>query len=190
MAAVSCGTSHASAVSTPLQWIFQKKSAIKLVTHVEPHASVTSLLKRVANSAISAIINHQSNPPGPVAKGAGLWPPMQPPDPHRVAGLWSPIHPLDPHRGTGLWPPIQPLGPPQGCWPMDPNTPPEVLACGHQYSLLDPHRGTGLWPPIQPTGPPQGCWPNTASWTPTGVLVHGSKCCPLNLQCVLRLFRF
>ena len=51
MAADSCGTSHASAVSTPLQWIF-KKRAIKLVTHVEPHASAVSLLKRAENSAI------------------------------------------------------------------------------------------------------------------------------------------
>ena len=51
MAADSCGTSHASTVSTPLQWIF-KKRAIKLVTHVEPHASAVSLLKRAENSAI------------------------------------------------------------------------------------------------------------------------------------------
>ena len=57
-AAVSCATSHASAVSTPLWWIFiykkkKKKRAIKkLVTHVEPHASTVSLLKRVENSAI------------------------------------------------------------------------------------------------------------------------------------------
>ena len=29
-----------------------KKRAIKLVTHVEPHASAVSLLKRVENSAI------------------------------------------------------------------------------------------------------------------------------------------
>ena len=33
-AAVSCSTSHASAVSTPLRWIFRKR-AIKLVTHVD-----------------------------------------------------------------------------------------------------------------------------------------------------------
>ena len=39
------------AVSTPLRWIF-KKRAIKLVTHVEPHASAVSLLKRVENSAV------------------------------------------------------------------------------------------------------------------------------------------
>ena len=50
-AAVSCGTSHASAVNTPLVWIF-KKRAIKLVTHVEPQASAVSLLKRAENSAI------------------------------------------------------------------------------------------------------------------------------------------
>ena len=50
-AAVSCGTSHASAVSTPLRWIF-KKRAIKLVTHVEPHASAVNRLKRAENSAI------------------------------------------------------------------------------------------------------------------------------------------
>ena len=46
-AAVSCGTSHASAVSTPLWWIYKKKGgggegATKLVTHVEPHASAVS----------------------------------------------------------------------------------------------------------------------------------------------------
>ena len=51
-AAVSRGTSHASAVSTPLQWILikiknKKINAIKLVTHVETHASAVSLLKRV-----------------------------------------------------------------------------------------------------------------------------------------------
>ena len=56
VAAVSCGTSHASAVSTPLRWIF-KKRAVKLVTHVEPHAIAVSLLKRAENSATEAIIN-------------------------------------------------------------------------------------------------------------------------------------
>ena len=50
-AAVSCGTSHASSVSTPLRWIF-KICAIKLVAHVEPHASTVSLLKRAENSTI------------------------------------------------------------------------------------------------------------------------------------------
>ena len=54
-AAVSCGTSHASAVSTPLRWIFKKKKKTrykKLVTHVEPHARAVSLLKRAENRAI------------------------------------------------------------------------------------------------------------------------------------------
>ena len=50
-AAVSCGTSHASAVSTPFRWIF-KKRVIKLVTHAEPHANAESLLERAENSAI------------------------------------------------------------------------------------------------------------------------------------------
>ena len=50
-AAVSCGTSHASDVSTPLRWIF-KKRAINLVTHAEPHASAVSLPKRAENSVI------------------------------------------------------------------------------------------------------------------------------------------
>ena len=50
-AAVSCGTSHASAVSTSL-WRILKKRYKKLVTHVEPHASTVSLLKRAENSAI------------------------------------------------------------------------------------------------------------------------------------------
>ena len=57
MAAVSCGTSHASAVGTPLRWIFQKrkkerkrkkekkKRHKKLFTHVESHASAVSLLE-------------------------------------------------------------------------------------------------------------------------------------------------
>ena len=53
MAAVSCGTSHASAVSTPLWWIFQKTRYKKLVTlNVEPHASAVNLLKRAENNAI------------------------------------------------------------------------------------------------------------------------------------------
>ena len=54
MAAVSCGTRHAIAVSTPLRWIFKtkQKCATKLVTHVEPHARAVSLLKRAENSAI------------------------------------------------------------------------------------------------------------------------------------------
>ena len=39
--AVLCGTSHASAVSTPLRWIFKKRAIKKLVTH----ASAVSLLE-------------------------------------------------------------------------------------------------------------------------------------------------
>ena len=52
--AVLCSTSHASAVSTQLQWIFKnnnnnnnnnnKTRYKKLVTHVESHASAVSLL--------------------------------------------------------------------------------------------------------------------------------------------------
>ena len=46
MAAVSCGTSHASAVSTPLPYAGYSKTRFKkLVTHVESHASAVSLLK-------------------------------------------------------------------------------------------------------------------------------------------------
>ena len=48
---VSCGTSHASAVITPLWWIL-KKRAINLASHVDPHASAVSLLKKAENSAI------------------------------------------------------------------------------------------------------------------------------------------
>ena len=55
-AAVSCGTSHASAVkyttSVNIKNKINKKRAIKLVTHVEPHASAVGLLKRAENSAI------------------------------------------------------------------------------------------------------------------------------------------
>ena len=61
MAAVSCGASHASAVSTPLRWILKTTTTTttttktrykKLVTDVEPQASAVSLLKRAENSAI------------------------------------------------------------------------------------------------------------------------------------------
>ena len=49
MAAVSCGTSHASAVSTRLRWILKEKKEKtrykKLVTHAESHASAVSLLE-------------------------------------------------------------------------------------------------------------------------------------------------
>ena len=41
---ISCGTSHASAVSTPLRWIFKTRCK-KLFTHVESHASAVSLLE-------------------------------------------------------------------------------------------------------------------------------------------------
>ena len=52
-AAVSCGTSHAIAISTPFRWIFKtKQNKMKLVTHAEPHASAVSLPKRAENSAI------------------------------------------------------------------------------------------------------------------------------------------
>ena len=55
-AAVSCGTSHASTVSTPLWWIF-KKRAIKLFTHAEPYASAVSLLREWRIVQIKVIIN-------------------------------------------------------------------------------------------------------------------------------------
>ena len=45
-AAVSCGTSHVSAVSTPPRWRFKnalKKKEKKLVTRYESHASAVSL---------------------------------------------------------------------------------------------------------------------------------------------------
>ena len=45
MAAVSCGTIHASAVSTPLRWIFEKRAIKKLFTHAESHASAVCLLE-------------------------------------------------------------------------------------------------------------------------------------------------
>ena len=62
MAAVSCGTSHASAVSTPLPPVdIQKTRYKKMVTHVEPHASAVSLLKKAENSAIC--LYHQSIKP-------------------------------------------------------------------------------------------------------------------------------
>ena len=52
-AAVSCGTSHASAVSTPLRSMNIKKMHYKkLVTRGASHACVVCLLKRAENSAI------------------------------------------------------------------------------------------------------------------------------------------
>ena len=44
LTADSCGTSYASAVSTPLRWILSKTRYKKLFTHVESHASAVSLL--------------------------------------------------------------------------------------------------------------------------------------------------
>ena len=57
-AAVSCGTSYASVASTPLRWIFktkQKRRYKTLITHVESHASVVSLLERAENGAVSLL---------------------------------------------------------------------------------------------------------------------------------------
>ena len=45
MAAVSCGTSHVSAVSTPLRWILKNALWKNLATLVESHASAVSLLE-------------------------------------------------------------------------------------------------------------------------------------------------
>ena len=44
-AAVSCGTSHASTVNTPLQWILKICITKKQFAHVELHASTVNLLK-------------------------------------------------------------------------------------------------------------------------------------------------
>ena len=57
-AAISRGTSHASAVSTPLQWIFKNMRYKKLFTHVESHASATSLLESGEQRYIKAINNN------------------------------------------------------------------------------------------------------------------------------------
>ena len=59
LAAGSCGTSHASGY---YWWILKNKInkiTIKLVTHVEPHASAASPLKRAENSAIYAFTNQK-----------------------------------------------------------------------------------------------------------------------------------
>ena len=55
MAAVPCGTSHASAVSTPLRWTDSKTRYKKLVSRVESHASAVSLLESGEWSYIKAI---------------------------------------------------------------------------------------------------------------------------------------
>ena len=60
-AAVSRGTSHASAVSTPLWWIFKKTRCKKLFTHVESHASAVSLLESGEQRYIKAINNNNNN---------------------------------------------------------------------------------------------------------------------------------
>ena len=64
MAAVSCGISHASAVSTPLRWIlknkYKKTRYKKLFTHVESHASAVSLLESGEQSYIKAINNNNN----------------------------------------------------------------------------------------------------------------------------------
>ena len=51
MVAVSCGTSHASAVSTPLWWIFQKR-AIKSYSLMQNHRRAQRVCSRVENSSI------------------------------------------------------------------------------------------------------------------------------------------
>ena len=55
-AAVSCGTSHSSAVNTPLSVDIQKTRYKKLVTRVEKHASAMSLLEIGEQRYINAII--------------------------------------------------------------------------------------------------------------------------------------
>ena len=44
-----CGTSK---YTTSVDIFYSKKSAVKLVTHVEPHVSAVSLLKTAENSTI------------------------------------------------------------------------------------------------------------------------------------------
>ena len=51
-AAVSCGTSYASAVYIYIYIYIYINRAITLVTHVEPHASAMRLFKRAENSAM------------------------------------------------------------------------------------------------------------------------------------------
>ena len=61
-AAVSCGTSHASAVSTPFRWIFFFLMRYKkLFTHVESHMSAVSLLESGEEHHIKAIIIIMNN---------------------------------------------------------------------------------------------------------------------------------
>ena len=57
------GSSHASAVITPLRWIFKKRAIKKkkLFTHVESHASAVSLLESREWRYIKAINNNKNN---------------------------------------------------------------------------------------------------------------------------------
>ena len=57
-AAVSCGTSHVSAVSTSLRWIYIYKTYKKLVTHIESHVSAVSLIESGEQRYINAINNN------------------------------------------------------------------------------------------------------------------------------------
>ena len=62
MAAVSCGTCHASALSAPLRWMFKnalKEQEKKLLTHVESHASAVSLLESGEQRYIKATNTHR-----------------------------------------------------------------------------------------------------------------------------------
>ena len=59
MAAVSCGTSHASAVSAPLR--YSKTRYKKLVTHIELHASDVSLLESGEQRNIKALNNNKTD---------------------------------------------------------------------------------------------------------------------------------
>ena len=61
MAAVSCGTSHASAVSTPLRWIF-KKRAIKSYSLMYNHMRAQWVCSRAENSAIYKSNQHHHHP--------------------------------------------------------------------------------------------------------------------------------
>ena len=60
MAAVSCGTSHASTVSTPLRWIFQKR-AIKSYSLMQNHMRAQWVCSKAENSTISKAINNNNN---------------------------------------------------------------------------------------------------------------------------------
>ena len=56
--AVLCATNHASAVSTPLRWIFKTAPGIeKLVSRVKLHASAVSLFESGEQRCVKAINN-------------------------------------------------------------------------------------------------------------------------------------